>query len=158
MGGLKKESLIRHLILILVFSVCSIITIKNNLHIEDVGELNNMQFLVAYLFKFSPVILLSSLEGMIPGISCCYILLIAKTIINRELAYTAGVYFLGTQFSNYFSMAGYFRRKRTTFLVMLFYMFLFGSVWGGMLGIIAGRGFSEFMPMRSVYYFLNECT
>ncbi len=151
-----KESLNRHFVLVVLFLVCSIITIKNNVHIDDPGDMSNLQFWIVLLFKFSPVIVLSSLEGVIPGIGCCYLLFIAKTFVNRELAFTTAIYIIGAQFGHYFSMIGMYKKKRTTFFVMIFFMFLYGSLWGGILGLVAGRGFTEFMPARSLYYFLNE--
>ena len=81
---------------------------------------------------------------------------------NKELntieyvAFTSAIYFVGGAMAHFFSMSGMFNKKRKALAVMIFYMFLYGSVWGGILGILSGRGFYEFMPHRTIFYFLNE--
>jgi signal transduction histidine kinase/HPt (histidine-containing phosphotransfer) domain-containing protein/ActR/RegA family two-component response regulator len=156
MSDKKKESIIRHFIFLVMLTLCTIITIKNNVHIDNGEDMTTFQYFAVYLFKFSPIIVLSALEGVIPSIASCIILFIAKTIINKELAFTTAIYIVGGAITHYCSMAGLFSKKRKALIMIFVYMLLYGSVWGGVLGILAGRGFAEFFPTRSIYYFLNE--
>ena len=151
-----KESIVKHIILIIMLVCTSVITIKNNTHIDNGDTLTRFQFAAVYLFKFTPIIVLSAMEGVIPGLIACFTLFIVKTSVNKELAYTTAIYVVGCALTHYFSMAGMFSKKRKTFVMMIFYMFFFGTLWGGILGILAGRGLMEFLPSRSIFYFLNE--
>ncbi len=147
---------LRYAVLGILFSITTILTIKNSLHMDSVENLDFWQYTAVYLFKFSPLIVLSAFEGVIPAILSCFILFAAKTSVNKELAFVTGIYIVGAAITHYFSMSGMFGKKRKAFFVMLFYMLFYGSLWGGCLGILAGRGFAEFAPSRSIFYFLNE--
>ena len=151
-----KQFYIRIIVLIALFIFTTTITIKNNLHIDNGDILTKWQYVSVYLFKFSPLIVLTAFEGVIPSILSCFVLFAVKTSINKELAFVTGIYIVGAAATHYFTMSEFFKKKRTALMVMLFYMFLYGSVWGGCLGILAGRGFKEFMPTRSFFYFINE--
>ncbi|WP_081830060.1 ATP-binding protein [Butyrivibrio sp. NC2002] len=151
-----KEAVKQHIVMFILLFICTVLTIKNNGHIDNSVELTTGEYVAAYVFKFSPVIVLAALEGVVPSIICCFFLFFAKTMVYQELAYTAAIYFLGGALTHYFSMTGMFGKKRKAFLMMVFYMFFFGSIWGGVIGILAGRGLAEFAPSRSVFYFLNE--
>ncbi len=150
------DAIVRYLVLIVLFILSTIITINNNGNIDTPTKITEAEFWAAYLFKFSPIIILAALEGVVPCIISCFVLFITKTVMFKELAYTTAIYIAGGALAHYFSMMEMFSRKRKTLLVMLFYMFFYGSLWGGILGIIAGRGFQEFTPSRSIFYFLNE--
>ncbi|WP_408070519.1 ATP-binding protein [Butyrivibrio sp. JL13D10] len=151
-----RQIIIRHIVLVILFSLTTTLTIKNNLHIDNGDQLTSFQYASVYLFKFSPLIILTAFEGIIPSIISCFILFGVKTIVNKELAFVTGIYILGAAITHYFTMSELFKKKRTAFCVMLFYMFFYGSVWGGCLGILAGRGFQEFIPTRSFFFFMNE--
>lgn len=152
----KKEIILRHIVFVLAMLWCTTLTIKNNGNIDTNKELTTMEYMAAYLFKFSPMLIFSALEGVIPCIFSCFILFAAKTVVYRELAFTSAIYFVGGAMAHFFSMSGMFAKKRKALAVMVLYMFLYGSVWGGILGILSGRGFYEFMPHRTIFYFLNE--
>ncbi|WP_051656727.1 ATP-binding protein [Butyrivibrio sp. AE3004] len=147
---------LRYIVLIILFAVTTTLTIHNNLHIDNSESLSAFQFAVVYFLKFSPLIILSAFEGVIPSILSCFLLFAVKASVNKELAFVAGIYILGAAITHYFSMSGMFGKIKKAVLVMLFYMFFYGSVWGGLLGILAGRGFMEFIPTRSFFYFINE--
>ncbi len=156
MRDTKQVSIARHITFLILLTLTTIITIKNNIHIDSGEEMTQLQYVSVYLFKFAPMMILAALDGVIPGIVSCAVLFVVKTIVNKELAYTAAIYVVGAAMAHYFSMTGMFSKKRKAFLVVLYYMALFGGVWGGVLGIIAGRGFAEFRPDRFTFYFLNE--
>ncbi|SDB40629.1 ATP-binding protein [Butyrivibrio sp. INlla16] len=147
---------IRHIVLIVLFAFATVITIKNNLHIDNGDELLGLQFFSVYLFKFSPLLIFAGLEGVTPAVFSCFILFGVKTVVNKELAFITGIYLVGAATTHYFSMSGMFAKKRKALLAMLFYMLFYGSIWGGCLGILAGRRFIEFMPTRNIWFFLNE--
>jgi signal transduction histidine kinase/CheY-like chemotaxis protein len=154
----KRDKLfyIRYLVLIVMFVLTTWITIINNLHIDSGDDLNQLQFASVYLFKFSPLIVLTAFEGILPSILSCFILFAVKTSVNKELAFVTGIYILGAAATHYFTMSEFFKRRKTALIVMLYFMLFYGSVWGGCLGILAGRGFREFAPGRSFFYFINE--
>ncbi|WP_155834318.1 hybrid sensor histidine kinase/response regulator [Butyrivibrio sp. VCD2006] len=152
----ERDFYIRHIVVVILFCITTILTVKNNIHIDNGEELTAIQYFSVYLFKFSPLIVLAAFEGVTPAVVSCFVLFAIKTGVNKELAFTTGVYIAGASITHYFSMTGMFSKKRKAFLVMLFYMFFYGSIWGGILGILAGRGFREFMPDRSFWYFINE--
>ncbi len=156
MAEKRKASVLRHVVFLFLCSALTTLSVKNNMHIDSGDEMTNLQYAAVYLFKFSPILVLSALEGVIPGMISCAILFIVKTVVNKELAFTTAIYVLGAATAHYFSMSGMFSKKRKAFCVMVFYMFLYGGIWGGVLGILAGRGFAEFMPTRFAYYFFNE--
>lgn len=152
----EKEFYLRHIVMVILFAVTTMITVKNNMHMDSGEDLTMGQLASVYLFKFSPLIIFSALEGITPAIFSCFALFAVKTAVNKELAFVTGIYIFGAAVTHYFAMTGFFNKKRTAFITMIFYMFFYGSVWGGCLGIIAGRGFAEFMPHRSIFLFLNE--
>ena len=154
--GRDRSFFIRHIVVVIIFVFTTMVTIKNNMHIDSGDKLTLLQFFSVYLFKFSPLLILSALEGVTPAVVSCFILFAVKTAVNKELAFITGIYIVGAATTHYFSMTGMFAKKRKALMVMVFYMVLYGSVWGGTLGILAGRGFREFMPDRSIWYFINE--
>ncbi|WP_051198065.1 ATP-binding protein [Butyrivibrio sp. MB2005] len=156
MSEARKESIKRHFVLFIMLTLCTVITIKNNIHIDSGDDMTTFQYFAVYLFKFSPIIVLSATEGVIPSIISCLILFVSKTMVNQELAFTTAIYIVGGAVTYYCTMAGMFAKKRKALIMMFVYMALYGSVWGGVLGILAGRGFMEFLPSRSIFYFLNE--
>ena len=156
MSEARKESIIRHFVLFIMLTLSTVITIKNNIHIDSGDDMTTFQYFAVYLFKFSPIIVLSATEGVIPSIISCLILFVSKTMVNQELAFTTAIYIVGGAVTYYCTMAGMFAKKRKAMIMVLFYMLLYGSIWGGLLGILAGRGFKEFCPSRSIFYFLNE--
>ena len=156
MSEARKESIIRHFVLFIMLTLSTVITIKNNIHIDSGDDMTTFQYFAVYLFKFSPIIVLSATEGVIPSIISCLILFVSKTMVNQELAFTTAIYIVGGAVTYYCTMAGMFAKKRKAMIMVIFYMLLYGSIWGGLLGILAGRGFKEFCPSRSIFYFLNE--
>ncbi|MBE5843830.1 MAG: response regulator [Butyrivibrio sp.] len=156
MNDTKQVSIIRHITFLLLLTATTTLTVKNNIHIDNGDAMTQIQYVSVYLFKFSPMLILSALGGIIPGMVSCFILFFIKTAVNKELAFTTAIYVLGAATAHYFSMTGMFNKKRKALIVMVFYMALYGGVWGGVLGILAGRGFEEFMPQRFIFYFLNE--
>ncbi len=136
--------------------ICTILSAKNNIHIDSDDYLTPQLFIAVYLFKFSPVLLLAAFEGIIPCLISCFVLFAVKTTMNKELAFTTAIYIMGGAITHLFTLTGMFTKKRKAAVAVLSYMLLYGYVWGGTLGILAGRGFMEFMPSRSIFYFLNE--
>ena len=118
--GRDRDFFIRHIVVVILFAISTTMTIHNNLHIDSSDQLTGIQFLSVYLFKFSPLLILSALEGVTPAVVSCFVRFAVKTAVNKELAFITGIYIVGAATTHYFSMTGMFSKKRKTFLVMLF--------------------------------------
>ena len=115
MKDTRRVSIIRHVVFLLLLALSTMLTVKNNIHIDNGDKMNQLQYVAVYLFKFSPMIILSALEGVIPGMVSCAILFVIKTAVNKELAFTTAVYVVGAALAHYFSMAGMFSKKLFSF-------------------------------------------
>jgi len=109
-----------------------------------------------YAFKYVPIMIVSSISGVASGIICVIVLFVFKTITESSFAFMSAVYLIAVLLIYELTKYKCFRSVKKTILGIFALAFNLGSVWGGLLGIIVGRGFAEFAFRKMFFYFLHE--
>ena len=141
--------------LIMIVLTCGLI-INYDLLIGKEKSIDSILEWVSFAFKYTPVMIVSSISGVASGIICVIVLFIFKTITESSFAFMSAIYLGAVLIVYEMTKYKWFRSKKKTFFGLLVIALNLGSVWGGLLGLIAGRGFAEFAPIKFVLYFFNE--
>ena len=152
----EHKAIIRILIDFIMILIASFLMIKYNESIATETSIDSLLKWFTYAFKYVPLMIVSSLSGIASGIICVIFLFVSKTITESSFAFLSAIY-LGAAIVTYeITKYKWFRSLKKTILGIIVLSINLGCVWGVMLGIIAGRGFSEFTPYKMFFYFLNE--
>lgn len=152
----EHKAIIRLLIDFIMIMIASFLMIKYNESIATETSIDSLLKWLTYAFKYVPLMIVSSISGIASGIICVIFLFVSKTITESSFAFLSAIY-LGAALVIYeITKYKWFRSLKKTILGIFVLSINLGCVWGVMLGIIAGRGFSEFTPYKMFFYFLNE--
>ncbi|MCR4902569.1 MAG: response regulator [Butyrivibrio sp.] len=153
---LKHKVFFRITLNILLIAIASFLTIRYNYLIEKEPVVDTSYFKFAYAFKCVPIMIVSALSGVASGIICALLVFVFNTVTASSFAFMSSIYLIVTIAVFEMSKCKWFRSKFKTILGIILIAFINGALWGGLLGVIAGRGLLEFVPYKMFFYTLDE--
>jgi len=115
------------LILVLAASVITILHIR---FIGDIGLENRMGALFLDAVRYVPIIILTALCGIIPGMISVVFIFFCGSLIHGEIMYSAFPYLLVACASDILTRVGFFKTVLKVFASSMILQFLIGNLWG----------------------------